>query len=61
MSGWEHALLTAAAWLSLLTFILVFELVALGQPPTHCHYLVPVKAHPGIYSCSQYPRPATAP
>jgi hypothetical protein len=41
----------------ILTFIFLIIIVpAIGKPPKHCQYMVKVKNHPGVYSCSQYPR-----
>ena len=61
VSGLDRFYIAAAYFLSLATFILVLEVFLIGQPPKHCHYFVPVKAHPGIYSCSEYPRPLAKP
>jgi hypothetical protein len=46
-----------AAIFSVLTLVLILELFAIGQPPKHCRYFVPVHGKPGIYSCSEHPRP----
>lgn len=42
---------------SVVTLIALLELALLGQPPKHCHYLVPVAGKPHVYSCSEHPRP----
>jgi len=32
-----------------------FSFAGVMVAPKHCQYLVPIKTHPGIYGCSEYP------
>lgn len=50
-----YAIVAAVA--SVLSATWVAFILFAGQPPTHCHYFVPVITNPGVYSCSAYPRP----
>ena len=61
MKKGDRFYLIAAYVLSLWTLIVVGIFVFQGQPLRHCRYLVPIKSHPGIYSCSEYPRPLAKP
>lgn len=57
MSG----LFVVAALVAVLLLPTVFIFTVTGQPPRHCKYMVAVKDHPGVYACSQYPRPKVKP
>lgn len=49
------------AYLAALFSLVVFVYLERGQPQRHCRYLVPVKTVPGVYACSEYPRPLVKP
>jgi hypothetical protein len=57
----QETLLWAAVVFAMIAAVSVVELFLIGAPPRHCQYLVPIKSHPGVYGCSEYPRPRSKP
>jgi hypothetical protein len=52
----SNGLLFIFIWVTAVMVGVLFIVQLLGVPPKHCQYMVKVKNHPGVYSCSQYPR-----